>query len=131
MAKQMTLEDLANRTPNFQPYARYCRESDCLEIYVGDDDAYAERVDAVLTVYWSEADHDALMGCEIKGVRTLVREADAVGVEISRDGKLQLSALITAYRGLYPDRIPLRSYDKLMRFAREHVQPLELGTSSS
>jgi hypothetical protein len=131
MAESMKLAGLSNRTPNFQPYSRYCRESDCLEIFVGDDDAYAERVDPVLTVYWSEEDHDALMGCEIKGVRSLVREADAVGVEISRDGKLQLSALITAYRGLYPERIPVRSYDKLMRFAREHVQPLELGTGIS
>lgn len=131
MAESMKLAGLSNRTPNFQPYSRYCRESDCLEIFVGGDDACAERVDPVLTVYWSEEDHDALMGCEIKGVRKLVQEAGAIGVEIAKGGMLQLSALITAYRGLYPDRIPVRSYDKLMRFAREHVQPLELGTSRS
>ena len=126
MAKDMSLEEFANRTPNFKPYSRYCRESDCLEIFIGGDDAYAERVDPLLTVYWSESDDDALMGCEIKGVRKLVQEAGAVGIEIGKSGKLQLSALITAYRGLYPERIPIRSYDKLMRFAREQKQDLEL-----
>jgi hypothetical protein len=131
MAESMKLTDLSNRTPIFKPYSRYCRESDCLEIFIAGDDAYAERVDPVLTVYWSEADHDALMGCEIKGVRRLVQEAGAVGVEIAKGGKLQLAALITAYRGLYPERIPVRSYDKLMRFARECSQPFELETSSS
>lgn len=131
MAKDMSFKDIANRNPVFKPYSRYCRESDCLEFFVGGDDAHAERVDRVLTVYWSEEDDDALMGCEIKGVRKLVEEAGAVGVEIAKGGKLQLSALITAYRGLYPERIPVRSYDKLMRFAREFTEPVELETSNS
>ena len=130
MAKEMSLDEYADRVPTFQPHRRYCRESDCLEVFVGGDDAHAERVDSVLTVYWSENDADALMGCEIKGVRKLVAEAGTVGIEIAKDGKLRLSALITAYRGLYPANIPVRSYDKLMRFA-EQLQPLEFETSGA
>jgi len=126
MAKNMSLEDFADRKPEFKPYSRYCRESDCLEIFMGGDDAYAERVDSALTVYWSENDDDALMGCEIKGVRRLVQEAGAVGIEIAKDGKLHLSALIAAYQGLYPERIPVRTYNKLMRFAKERAQTVEL-----
>src|SRR5262245_17390903 len=110
----MTFDVVSDRTPVFQPYSRYCRESDCLEIFIGGDDARAEVVDDVLTVYWSEDDADSLMGCEIQGVRRLVREARATGVEITSEGKLGLAALLTAYRGLYPDRIPSRSFDKLL-----------------
>jgi hypothetical protein len=126
MVKDMKLEEFANRKPTFKPYARYCRESDCLEIFIGGDDAFAERVDDVLTVYWSEDQDDSLMGCEIHGVRALVRAAAAVGIEIAREGKLQLSALLAAYQGLHPDRIPVRNYEKLMRVAKQMVQTVHL-----
>jgi hypothetical protein len=125
MVKEMKLDEFANRKPAFTPYARYCRESDCLEIFIGGDDAHAERVDDILTVYWSEDQDDALMGCEIKGVRALVQAAGAVGIEIVRAGILQLSALIAAYQGLHPDRIPVRTYHKLMRFAKERFQTVQ------
>lgn len=128
MAERIGIEELEGRSPTFKPYSRYCRESDCLEFFIGGDDARAERVDAILTVYWSEHDEDALTGCEIKGVRRLVDEAGAVGIEIAKGGRLRLSALISAYQGLYPDRIPVRTYDKLMRFAREPMHVVELGT---
>jgi len=129
MGKDMKLDEFANRKPTFKPHARYRRESDCLEIFIGGDDAYAERVDDVLTVYWSEDQHDSLMGCEINGVRALVRAAETVGIEIARDGKLQLSALLAAYQGLYPDRIPVRNYDKLMRFAKEQHQSVQVESA--
>ncbi len=123
----MNLDDCVNQVPTFTPHSRYCREFDCLEIFLGDDDAYAERVDGMLTMYWSEADDDALMGCEINRLLALVAEAEAVGIEITRSGKLRLSALIAAYQCLYPGQIPVRTYNKLMRFAREQGQALEVG----
>ena len=128
MGQTMNLAEFAKgRMPEFRPYKRYCSESDCLEIFVGGDDAYAERVDDLLTVYWSESDNDALMGCEIKGVREIVAEAGAIGVAIAKNGRLKLAGLFMAYQGLHPDKIPVRTYHKLVRFAMKNNEELELA----
>lgn len=129
MVKNMNFDELANREPIFKPYARYCSDSDRLEVFIGGDDAYAERIDDVLTVYWSEDQGDALMGCEMRGVHELVRAAGAVGIEIAGSGMARLSALLAAYQALYPDRIPVRAYDKLMRFAKERDETVELKSA--
>jgi hypothetical protein len=52
------------------------------------------RVDELLTIYLSEADHE-LVGCKIKGVSRILKTLDNFGVTI-RDKQLMLSTLFLA-----------------------------------
>ncbi|MBK9387281.1 MAG: hypothetical protein IPN34_20895 [Planctomycetes bacterium] len=123
---EMNLEEMLATEPKFEPYVDYDRETDCLEVMLRGDMAVAERVDQYLTVYWGEDDRDALMGCEFKGVQRLLQQVGACGFEIKRAGRLKLEAVISAYRLVRPETIPVRSYHKLMGFAKQREGEIEL-----
>ena len=83
------------RPAAFEARPLYVAEGDCLTFYFKDDDAYAERIDELLTVYRSAGTRE-LVGCQVKGVRYILKNLGTFGVEI-RDGKVDLRVLFMAY----------------------------------
>ncbi len=68
-AKRMML--LAEPAEPFRPIATYDRDGDCIEFLLSPDPFYAERVDDLVTVYYSqETGH--VIGSFIEGVSIIV-----------------------------------------------------------
>lgn len=65
-AKRMLL--LARPAEKFEPTAVYDPDGDCIEFLAKPDSFYAERVDDLVTVYYSQ-DTNEIVGSLIKGVR--------------------------------------------------------------
>src|SRR5262249_26393657 len=70
-AKQMIL--LAKPAERFEPNAYYDSDGDCIEFVTKPDSFYAERVDDLVTVYYSHETGE-LMGSLIKGVSKFCKE---------------------------------------------------------
>ena len=106
----------------FSPYTHYTRDGDCLHIYVSETEAIRRRVDDVLTVYESRKDGE-FVGCLIKGVRRLLRDAEGGwGINIFKGEKLKASVVLLAYAGERPlgwESISPRAKEDLRRVARE------------
>lgn len=75
-----------------QPGCFYSRDGDCVFCHIEDVSYYAERVDALLTVYRAEDDR-RLVGAQIKGVSKLPTH-DALGLELRREGSVQVVELL-------------------------------------
>jgi len=52
----------------FESRPVYSRDGDFLTLFLKDEDYYAERIDDLLTVYYS-TQSDELIGCKVKGVQ--------------------------------------------------------------
>ena len=70
-AKRMTL--LASPADEFKPTAVYDADGDCIEFLAKPDPFYAERIDDLVTVYYSQESHDVI-GSLIKGVSKFCNE---------------------------------------------------------
>ena len=70
-AKRMML--LAKPAEQFEPTATYDPDGDCIEFLAKPDAFYAERVDALVTVYYSQETGEVI-GSLIKGVSTFCRQ---------------------------------------------------------
>lgn len=64
-AKRMMLH--ARSADAFRPTATYDRDGDCIEFLTAPDPFYAERVDDLVTVYYSQESNE-IIGSLIKGV---------------------------------------------------------------
>jgi hypothetical protein len=73
-AEQML--QLARSAPAFEPTATYDRDGDCIEFIAKPDSFYAERVDDLVTVYFSHGTNE-VVGSLITGVSKFYR-----GVEV-------------------------------------------------
>lgn len=78
-----------------KPY--YSQHGDALIFYFKDDPSYGERVDSLLTVYRSMETNE-LVGCEIKGVRSILEKLGSFGVKITSP-KVDLKLLFLGYLG--------------------------------
>src|SRR5260370_30571566 len=65
-AKRMLL--LARPAEQFEPTATYDPDGDCIEFLAKPDPFYAERVDDLVTVYYSQESNE-VVGSLLKGVR--------------------------------------------------------------
>ncbi len=101
----------------FEPRPFYSPEGDFLVFYFREDEAFAERVDELLTVYRSMELRE-FVGCKIKGVRHLVETLRNFGVSIEpEDHSLRLSLLfLSAAYDRPPDR--RHYYEELGRFSK-------------
>jgi hypothetical protein len=90
-------------------------DGDCLIFYFKPDAAYAERVDELLTVYRSEETGE-LTGCEIKGVRCILKRLKKFGVHIA-EKSVDLRLFFVGYSLSVPEpkRGPQRSWLRLRR----------------
>jgi hypothetical protein len=106
-----------------RPY--YEPESDSLIFYARDDQSYAKRINSLLTLYLSSND-DSLVGCEIKGVKRMLRICGDFGVLV-RDEKIKLGFLLAFALDQPPDHPALDEYaEKVRQFESVDVDQSEL-----
>ncbi len=100
---QKKFEDIAlgflDKRYEFKPIATYDEDGDCVEFLVKPDDFYAERIDDLVTVYYSQ-ETDEIVGSLIKGVSKYFQQLinnkfPGFTVEID-DGSVMLSHLFLA-----------------------------------
>ena len=87
---------LAQSAPAFQPSTTYDPDGDCLEFLVKADPFYAERIDDLVTVYYSQETKE-ITGSLIKGIGSLCRQLSekmpAFKIEVE-DGPMKLEHLL-------------------------------------
>lgn len=95
-AKRMML--LARPAEQFEPRATYDPDGDCIEFLAKPDPFYGERVDDLVTVYYSQ-DTNEVIGSMIKGVSKFCADVLAkmpgFSIEI-RDGRVRLQHIFLA-----------------------------------
>jgi hypothetical protein len=123
-AKRMML--LAEPVEQFKPTATYNPDGDCIEFLASPEPFYAERVDDLVTVYYSQ-ETQQVIGSLIKGVsrfcNALLKKMPGFRIEIQdRQVKLQhifLARLWTSPSG--PRDLPTLTYQKLIAIAEDTV----------
>ncbi len=89
---------LASPSEQFEPTAIYDRDGDCIEFLVSADPFYAERVDDLVTVYYSQETRE-IIGSLLKGVsafcKRMTETMPGFAIEI-KDGKIQLVHIFRA-----------------------------------
>lgn len=116
---------LAKPVEKFEPNAYYDSDGDCIEFVAKPDSFYAERVDDLVTVYYSQVTGE-LMGSLIKGVSRFLRETlvknPGFKIEIE-DGGIQLvhffRAKLWATATTNENRMNCLIYKKLIEVAEE------------
>ena len=119
-----TVMRLAQPQEPFQPTATYDPDGDCIEFLVQPDPFYAERIDDLVTVYYSQETQEVI-GSLIKGVgrfcREILEKIPGFRIEI-RDGKVSLEHIFLARLWTWtrePDEMIVLAYRKLIRAAAE------------
>jgi hypothetical protein len=121
-AKRMLL--LAKPAGQFRPTATYDADGDCIEFLAKPDPFYGERVDDLLTVYYSQETGE-VVGSLLKGVsrfcRKMLEKMPGFCIEI-HDGRVQLVHIFRARlwsSKLDPQAMPALVYRKLIEVADE------------
>jgi hypothetical protein len=128
-ARRMTL--LARSANEFKPTATYDRDGDCIEFLAKPDPFYAERIDDLVTVYYSQ-ETDEVVGSLIKGVSKFCRELEGTlpGFKIEiHDGPVRLQHIFLARMWsarLDPQGLATLTYRKLVEVSRDAVVEGEL-----
>ena len=128
-AKRMTL--LARPAEAFKPTATYDRDGDCIEFLSKPDPFYAERIDDLVTVYYSQETGEVI-GSLIKGVskfyRDVLEKMPGFRIEI-QDGPVSLQHIFLARMwssDFDPEGLATLTYRKLIEVSRETVVEGEL-----
>lgn len=128
-AKRMML--LARPAEQFEPTATYDPDGDCIEFLAKPDPFYGERVDDLLTVYYSQ-DTDEVIGSLLKGVsrfcKQMLEKMPGFKVEV-HDGRFRLVHIFRARlwsSKLNPQDIPALVYQKLIEVADDAEVDAEL-----
>ncbi len=108
---------------------RYDRDGDCIEFFTCGDDFRAERVDDLVTVYYSR-DTQQIVGSLIKGASkfcsALGEKMPGLAIEI-KDGPVKLEHLFLAGKWAKEhNKITSLTYEKLARIAEESDATAEL-----
>ncbi len=129
-AKRMML--LARPAEQFKPVATYDADGDCIEFFITPEPFYAERVDDLVTVYYSQETNEVI-GSLIKGVsefcHALLKTMPGFRIEI-HDGRIRLDHIFRARlwsAEQEPQALPTLTYKKLIDLADE----LEVETDMS
>ena len=115
---------LARQSSEFEPEAVYDADGDCIEFLAKPDPFRAERVDDLVTVYYSQETGE-VMGSLIKGVSQFCRDmlARMPGFRIEiQDGRIRLEHLFLARLWSAqgePESIETLTYRKLAQVAGE------------
>jgi len=124
---------LADPDKAFVPQAIHDKDGDCIEFLSKPDPFYGERIDDLLTVYYSQ-ESDEVIGAIIKGVRRFCEKmfAQFPGFQIEiEDGKVKLACLFRAKLWASkpsPNKLPIIAYKKLIEVAEESGIETELCT---
>ncbi len=128
-AKRMML--LARSAADFQPTATYDPDGDCIEFLARPDSFYAERVDDLVTVYYSQETHEVI-GSLIKGVSGFCKKLSETmpGFQIEiRDGRVRLVHIFRARlwsSNLDQKDLATLTYEKLIDVAEESEVEAEM-----
>lgn len=120
------------RPSSFSPSAYYNRIGDCVEFIASPDRFYAERIDDLVTVYYSYETRE-IVGLLIKGIRGLCQQlterCPGFAIEV-QDGKVRLSHLLLARiwaSDIKQEKtVRIRTYRKLVKVAEEADVDTEL-----
>lgn len=128
-AKRMML--LARPAEQFEPTATYDPDGDCIEFLAKPDPFYAERVDDLLTVYYSQESGEVI-GSLLKGVtrfcKQMLEKMPGFRVEI-HDGRIRLVHIFRARlwsSKFHPQDLPALVYRKLIEVADDAEVDTEL-----
>jgi hypothetical protein len=117
---------LARPAERFEPTATYDPDGDCIEFLAKPDPFYAERIDDLVTVYYSQETGE-LIGSLIKGVSKscadIAQRMPGFSVEI-QDGPVRLVHLFRARLWSFdrpPQDLVTLTYRKLIEVAAETV----------
>jgi hypothetical protein len=123
--------EITGKAKPFEPEAYYDPDGDCIEFIVKPDNFYAERVDDLLTVYYSEKTKE-IIGCLIKGVSSfckhLMKKLPGFAFDIEA-GRVRLGLLLRAWvwsELSKDDKILVLTYKKLADSADEMNVETEL-----
>ena len=121
-AKHMML--LARPAEQFEPTATYDPDGDCIGFLARPDPFYAERVDDLITVYYSQ-DTNEIIGSLIKGASRfcskVLETMPGFRIEI-KDGRVRLVHLFRARlwtSNTDPSDLVTLTYEKLIQVAEE------------
>lgn len=121
------VDQIASSTNSFKAGAYYDPDGDCIEFLIKPHDFYAERIDDLITVYYSRETNE-IIGSLIKGISSLRKKLldkyPGFIVEI-QDGKVYLAHLLRAR--LWSEvplpkqhnKVIIRTYQKLAAYAEE------------
>jgi len=118
---------LAKEAPPFAPMATYDPDGDCIEFLIAPDPFYAERVDDLVTVYYSQDTHE-IIGSLIKGVSKIFRQWPGFKIEI-QDGPVKLEHIFRTKfltSNPQPDESKTLIYRKLIAMAEQNEAKAEL-----
>src|SRR5438132_6257642 len=128
-AKRMML--LAGRAEEFEPTAIYDPDGDCIEFLAKPDSFYAERVDDLVTVYYSQETNEVI-GSLLKGVsrfcEQVLEKMPGFKIEI-QDGRVRLVHIFRARLWTSqqdPQDLVTLTYQKLIRVAEESEVEAEM-----
>jgi hypothetical protein len=128
-AKRMML--LASAPEQFKPAATYDPDGDCIEFLAKPDPFYAERIDDLVTVYYSQVT-DEVIGSLLKGVSKFCRETltamPGFRIEI-QDGPVRLQHIFLAKvwsAKFAPEDLASLTYRKLIEVSRDTMVEGEL-----
>ena len=122
---------MANVQRPFTPTATYIPEGDCIEFVVAPDDHYAERIDGLVTVYYSRKTHE-IIGSLIKGVRAFVEKIleTLPGFKIEVEaGPVRLDHLFLARvwtQGADPKAVAVMTYRRIIELAQQQNLQVDL-----
>jgi hypothetical protein len=122
---------MARPAERFKPTATYDPDGDCIEFVAKADPFYAERIDDLVTVYYSQETGE-LMGSLIKGVlrfcADMAKRMPGFALEI-QDGNVRLVHLFRARlwsSDRQPQDLTTLTYRKLIEVAGETIVHGEL-----
>jgi hypothetical protein len=128
-AKRMML--LARPAEQFEPFATYDPDGDCIEFLAKPDSFYAERIDDLVTVYYSQESGE-LIGSLIKGVSKfcseIAQKLPGFKIEV-HDGPVRLVHIFRAQlwsKAHDPHDLVTLTYRKLIEVAGETIVEGEL-----
>lgn len=90
-----------NMSTPFVPQVYYDPDVDCVEFITKADDFYAERIDELVTVYYSRKDNE-LIGSLIKGIASLLKRKPNLNILI-KDGRVKLAHIFIARAAMAED----------------------------
>lgn len=124
---------IARTEESFQPRTDYDPDGDCIEFVFKPDPFYAERVDDLVTVYYSQETGDVI-GSLIKGVsgfcRRILETSPGFRIVID-DGRVKLEhiffAQLLSRKDILPDDLASVTYRKLIQAAEDSDAQAEVG----
>lgn len=126
------VKDMAKDSKPFKVTASYDPDGDCIEFITKPDSFYAERVDDLVTVYYSQ-NSKQIIGSLIKGVsefcNEIMKKWPGFAIEI-RDGKVMLAHLFLARlwsQKTEKTQIIIKVYEKLIQDAEKTKTEVQLS----